>query len=1190
MRKTLRLLPALALTAGFLAVGFAAPPAVASTTVTPVPWTNSTDTITSYGASQALGAPHPNTSATTPATNDLVTPFFAGTDATVTIPADTTGVPVGYQGNTSNQMYRMMQATLAPVAPACSGGGGLATVTASMTIRNNGPANGQDFVGGFRLNNGTSQVGGGNLWNDFAANAEGTFTATAMVPADDVAAGNVRLNIAVETYHAGSKSWTFSNFSSSYVLRCPPVPHDDAPVEIGAGPYTVDLLANDDQDATAAPAALDPASVQLWNPTTSTWGTSLTTADGTYTVDTTTGQVTFAPTDPNFSGEVTEPVRYRVSNTDMTSAMRTSSPDNAYGESTLTITVATAVADDEAITPPGQPVTIDVLDNDGIADVDPSTLQLVDTSGDLTVGPLSVTEGVWTIEDGAVVFTPAAGYSGPVPPARYVVEDGDGKPYTAEVAVTVTEPAVDDVVTVVPGVPVSVDVLANDGIAGVDAGTLSLVDPATGGLVSSLAVDGGVWSVVDGGIVFTPDDDVSTTPPGPVAYVVEDADGNPYSAVVTPTVAEPAVDDSAVVVPGVPVTVDVLANDGVADADPGTLSLVDPATGGLVTTLAVDGGVWTVVDGEVVFTPDGDVLTTPPSPVDYVVFGSDGTPYTAVVTLAVAVPAVDDSAVVVPGTPVTVDVLANDGITDVDPDTLSLLDPSTGGLVSTLTVDGGVWSVVDGEVVFTPDDGVSTTPPGPVTYVVEDADGNAFSAVVTLSVADPAVDDAVTVVPGQTVVVDVLANDGITGADADTLALVDPATGGLVTSLAVDGGVWSVVDGKVVFTPDDDVSTTPPSPVTYVVEDADGNPYSAVVTPSVAGPAVDDSAVVVPGQTVTVDVLANDGIADADPGTLALVDPSTGGLVTSLTVDGGVWSVVDGKVVFTPDGDVSTTPPGPVTYVVEDADGNPYSAEVTVTVADPAVDDSAVVVPGVPVTVDVLANDGITGADPGTLALVDPATGGLVTTLAVDGGVWSVVDGEVVFTPDDGVSTTPPGPVTYVVEDADGNAYSAVVALSVAEPAVDDAVTVVPGQTVVVDVLANDGIAGADAGTLRLVDPATGELVTSLTVDGGVWTVVDGKVVFTPDDDVSTSPPGPVAYVVEDADGNPYSAEVTVTVAVPAVDDTVAGTEGSGPLVVDPLANDGDPDLDPTSVRLVDPATGLPVTRVEFPEGVWTVD
>ncbi|MFT4188790.1 MAG: hypothetical protein QM621_09440, partial [Aeromicrobium sp.] len=182
------------------------------------------------------------------------------------------------------------------------------------------------------------------------------------------------------------------------------------------------------------------------------------------------------------------------------------------------------------------------------------------------------------------------------------------------------------------------------------------------------------------------------------------------------------------------------------------------------------------------------------------------------------------------------------------------------------------------------------------------------------------------------------------------------------------------------------------------------------------------------------------------------------------------------------------------------------------------------------------------------------------------------------------------GPVTYVVEDADGNPYSAVVTPSVAGPAVDDSAVVVPGVPVTVDVLANDGIADADPGTLALVDPSTGGLVTTLTVDGGVWSVVDGKVVFTPDDGVSTTPPGPVTYVVEDGDGNPYSAVVTLSVAGPAVDDAVAGTEGSGPLVVDPLANDGNPDLDPTSVRLVDPATGLPVTRVEFPEGVWTVD
>ncbi|MFT4300115.1 MAG: Ig-like domain-containing protein, partial [Aeromicrobium sp.] len=164
------------------------------------------------------------------------------------------------------------------------------------------------------------------------------------------------------------------------------------------------------------------------------------------------------------------------------------------------------------------------------------------------------------------------------------------------------------------------------------------------------------------------------------------------------------------------------------------------------------------------------------------------------------------------------------------------------------------------------------------------------------------------------------------------------------------------------------------------------------------------------------------------------------------------------------------------------------------------------------------------------------------------------------------------------------------VTLTVTESAVDDTAVVVPGTPVTVDVLSNDGITDADADTLSLVDPDTGELVTTLTVDGGVWSVVDGQVVFTPNDDVSTTPPAPVTYVVFDGDGNPYSAVLTVTVAEPAVDDTVTGTEGSGPLVIDPLANDGNPNLDPTTVRLVDPVTGLPVTTVEFPEGTWTVD
>ncbi|MFT4189558.1 MAG: hypothetical protein QM621_13400, partial [Aeromicrobium sp.] len=207
----------------------------------------------------------------------------------------------------------------------------------------------------------------------------------------------------------------------------------------------------------------------------------------------------------------------------------------------------------------------------------------------------------------------------------------------------------------------------------------------------------------------------------------------------------------------------------------------------------------------------------------------------------------------------------------------------------------------------------------------------------------------------------------------------------------------------------------------------------------------------------------------------------------------------------------------------------------------------------------------------------------------VDGGTWSVTGGKLVFTPNGDIGDVTPPPVDYVVNDGDGTPVSGTVTTTVAGSGEDDAVVVVPGQPVTVDVLDNDDLDGADPDSLRLVDPATGGFVTTLTVDGGTWSVTGGKLVFTPNGDIGNVTPPPVRYVVNDGDGNPFFATVTTKVATSGVGDTATGQPG-GPLRVDPLANDGNPNLDPDTLRLVDPVTGQPVTRVEFPEGVWEVD
>ncbi|WP_289048939.1 Ig-like domain-containing protein, partial [uncultured Psychrobacter sp.] len=88
----------------------------------------------------------------------------------------------------------------------------------------------------------------------------------------------------------------------------------------------------------------------------------------------------------------------------------------------------------------------------------------------------------------------------------------------------------------------------------------------------------------------------------------------------------------------------------------------------------------------------------------------------------------------------------------------------------------------------------------------------------------------------------------------------------------------------------------------------------------------------------------------------------------------------------------------------------------------------------------------------------------------------------------------------------------------------------------------------------------------------------------------------PVDYVVSDKTGE-KSNQATITVDYPqnppaAENDTVKGETGQ-PVIIDVVANDSDPknDLDPTTVKLIDPVTGDEVTNVVVDgEGTWSVD
>ena len=157
-----------------------------------------------------------------------------------------------------------------------------------------------------------------------------------------------------------------------------------------------------------------------------------------------------------------------------------------------------------------------------------------------------------------------------------------------------------------------------------------------------------------------------------------------------------------------------------------------------------------------------------------------------------------------------------------------------------------------------------------------------------------------------------------------------------------------------------------------------------------------------------------------------------------------------------------------------------------------------------------------------------------------------------------------------------------------------------PGTPVTLDLLGNDPSgADIDPASIALIDPATGLPLAPgapLVVPGeGTWTFdpATGEMTFSPEPGFSGNPT-PIEYVATDFDGTPAEpATVTVTYLPEAEDDQSLTNPPGTPVTVDVLGNDSD-NLDPPTLALIDPATGLPLAPgapLSVPgEGTWTID
>ncbi|MDI9829690.1 hypothetical protein [Streptomyces sp. KAU_LT] len=99
----------------------------------------------------------------------------------------------------------------------CDGASG--TLTISVRVRNDGPTAGQAWDGALRLFRGTTAIATHNALEWAPVGWQGTLTVSAPVTAADIAAGDIRVALLLETYHLGAKSWTADQFTATLELE-----------------------------------------------------------------------------------------------------------------------------------------------------------------------------------------------------------------------------------------------------------------------------------------------------------------------------------------------------------------------------------------------------------------------------------------------------------------------------------------------------------------------------------------------------------------------------------------------------------------------------------------------------------------------------------------------------------------------------------------------------------------------------------------------------------------------------------------------------------------------------------------------------------------------------------------------------------------------------------------------------------
>ena len=985
-------------------------------------------------------------------------------------------------------------------------------------------------------------------------------------------------------------------------------------------------LSDDETAQITSKKLIDPATGQP------TDETSVTVAgEGTYTIDPTTGAVTFTP-EKDFVGTA-KGVTVQATATVTNEAGKTSTitSDASY---TPTVVAAVPTAqpatskDIQGATQTGTPTfagtTVQVNGQDKTITIKDNSYTLLDKDGnEVSTTPAYAADGTTEIgtysidpATGQVTFTPTdKSYTGQVTPVKVQAESSNGikvdTTYTPEI-VPVTPTATPAETTDIQGATQTGKPEFKGGTVTVD-GVEKTVEinedvPATFDDGSTTkTVDGvGTYTVAaDGTVTFVPEKSFVGTAPA-VMVVREDKNGTKASATYTPTVtpvtptATPVetTDIQGATQTGKPVFTEGDSRVPMNDDVPATFD--DGST-----TKTVDGvGTYTVAaDGTVTFVPEKTFTGTAPA-VTVVREDKNGTKasatYTPTVTpvtpTATPVETTGKQGQTQTGKP---EFTEGDSRVPMNDDVPATFDDG----LTTKTVDGvGTYTVAaDGTVTFVPEKSFIGKAPA-VTVVREDKNGTKASATYTPTVTPvtPTATPAESTGPQglvQTGTVTFTEGDEVAPINKDSITLLDengqPAASVEAKSPAGDVIGTYTVDkdtGVVTFTPTDKSYSGDVVPVKVQAADTNGTTVETTYTPKIT-PVVptseDATSTDIQGQTQSGKPTFTEGNPNVpiDEDTPATFED---GSITKTIPGEGTYTVSpDGTVTFVPEKSFTGTGTG-VTVKRVDKNGTEITAKYTPTVtpvtptAEPATstDIQGATQTGKP---EFTEGDSRVPMNDDVPATFEDGS----TTRTVDGvGTYTVAaDGTVTFVPEKSFVGTAPA-VTVVREDKNGTKASATYT-----PSVTPVTPTAEGTT------STDKQGQTQSGTPTFTPgnpnvpmdddtPATfedGSITKTIPGEGTYSVAPDGTVTFVPEKSFTGEGTGVTVKRV-DKNGTPVTAKYTPTVtpvtptATPATSEAPQGVVQTGTVTF----TEGDPvaPIDKDTITLLD-ENGQPAASVD---------